>query len=164
MPQQDDTNDNACKFPFFVCDHLKTFVSNNASSIVNNHSKNDEIDDNQPTNYNDAINLIDTISEKFKLFLAHQVRCKCQLVAISTAEEQIKEKTISSNEKNIETIIIMDFKMKYGMKSTRETTIEHFGKRGIGWHDFAVVYYQLDHEGNTIRNIVYIDQILNDTN
>ena len=54
--------------------------------------------------------------------------------------------------------------MKYGMKSTRETTIEYFGKRGIGWHGFAVVYYQLDHEGNTIRNIVYIDQILNDTN
>ena len=54
--------------------------------------------------------------------------------------------------------------MKYGMKSTRETTIEHFGKRGIGWHGFAVLYYQLDDEGNPIRNIVYLDQILDDTN
>ena len=40
--------------------------------------------------------------------------------------------------------------MKYGMKSTRETTIEYFGKRGIGWHGFAVVYYQLDHEHSNL--------------
>ena len=144
MPQRDDTNDNVCKFPFFVCHHLKTLVSNKATSTtttVNNHPENDEIDDNDSTNFEDAINVIDAISEKFKLFLAHQARCKCQLVAISTAEERIKEKTISSKGENIEAIIIMDFKMKYAMKSTRETTIEHFGKRGIGWHGFAVVYY-----------------------
>ena len=128
-------------FLFFVCDHLKTLVSNKATSTVTNHPKNDEIDDNEPTNYNDAINVIDAISEKFKLFFAHQARYKCQLVAISTAEERIKEKTISSNAENIEAIIIMDFKIKYGMKSTHETTIEHFGKSGIRWHGIAVIYY-----------------------
>jgi len=94
----------------------------------------------------------------------HQVRCKCQHVAISSAEENIKQTTISSGGKFIKALIIMDFKMKYGMKSTRETTIKHFGERGVGLHGFAILYCQLDDEGNPIRNIVYLDQILNDTN
>ena len=58
----------------------------------------------------------------------------------------------------------MDFKMKYEMRSNRETTVEHFGKRGIGWHRFAVIFYLLDEDNNPYRNIVYLDQILSDTN
>ena len=153
MTQRDNTHDNACKFPFFICDHIKKLVSDEIST------ESEDLDERT-----DAVNVIDSISEKFKLFLAHQVRCKCQSVAISAAEEDIKQTTINSGGKNIKALIIMDFKMKYGMRSTRETTIEHFGKRGIGWHGFAVVYYQLDDEGNPTRNIVYLDQILNDTN
>ena len=160
MAQRDNTNDNGCKFPFFLCHHLKSLISNNITT--------EEMNDNElETTENirkDAIDVIDSISEKFKLFLAHQARCKCQMTAISSAEEDIKQTTIKSGGKHIKGLIIMDFKMKYAMKSTRETTIEHFGKRGIGWHGFAVIYYQLDDDGNPYKNIVYLDQIMNDTN
>ena len=57
----------------------------------------------------------------------------------------------------------MDFEMKYMMKNNRETTVEHFGKRGIGWHGFAVIFYLLDEDNNPYKNIVYLDQILSDT-
>ena len=144
MAQQDNTNNNGCKFPFFVCHHLKSIISNN---VATEEMGDDEI---EPTEHirKDAIDVIESISEKFKLFLAHQAWCQCQLTAISSAEEDIKQTTIKSGGKQIKGLIIMDFKIKYGMKSTRETTIEHFGKRGIRWHRFAVIYYQLDAEGN----------------
>ena len=64
----------------------------------------------------------------------------------------------------MKSIIIMDFEMKYMMKNNRETTVEHFGKRGIGWHGFAVILFLLDEDNNPYRNIVYLDQILSDTN
>ena len=60
--------------------------------------------------------------------------------------------------------MILDFKMKFKTRSSRETTVEHYGKRGIGWHGFAIIFYLLDDEGEPYRNIVYLDQILTDTN
>ena len=52
-------------------------------------------------------------------------------------------------------LIITDFKIKYGTKSTRATTIEHFKKKDIGGHGFVVVYYLLYHEGINVE-ILYI--------
>ena len=54
--------------------------------------------------------------------------------------------------------------MKYEMKSTRETIVEHFSERGIRWHGFAIIFYLLDNKGSPYKNIVYLDQILSDTN
>ena len=70
--------------------------------------------------------------------------------------------------------------MKFEAKSARETTVEHFGKRGIGWHGCALIYYlyqqREDDNGNSMFNdngekmmfakkhIIYIDQILEDGN
>ena len=95
----------------------------------------------------DATYVIDGISEKFGLFMAHQARCKCQSVAISTIENDIKEKCVQTKGNVVKALIIMNFKMKYETKSTRETTVEHFGKRGIGWHGFAIIFYLLDGDG-----------------
>ena len=62
------------------------------------------------------------------------------------------------------TLIIMDFKMKFESKSSRETTVENYGKRGISWHGFAVIFYLLDSNGEPFKNIIYLDQILSDDN
>ena len=85
-------------------------------------------------------------------------------MAISQTEENIKKVCVKSKGKNSNALIIMDFKMKFETKSSRETTVEHYGKRGIGWHDFAIILYLLDGQGEPYRNIVYLDQILTDTN
>ena len=54
--------------------------------------------------------------------------------------------------------------MKYEIKSSRESSVEHYGKRGLGWHGMAIIFYLLDNEQQPFKNIVYLDQILNDTN
>ena len=66
---------------------------------------------------------------------------------------------------NIDATLILDFKMKFESMSMRESTIEHFGKRGIGWHGCALVFYQykdilnndgspqLDDNGNTKKDL-----------
>ena len=37
--------------------------------------------------------------------------------------------------------MIIDFKMKFEAMSSRENTLQPFGKRGIGWHGCALIYY-----------------------
>ena len=186
MPLRENTNDNACKFPFYVCDYIKFLVNQsddhtstsstttensniNLSSARTNETTatNDGI--NQPTEIpenvrEDATNVIDAIKEKFRLFLSHQARCQCQSVAISSIEDEIKELCSKSNGKVIKALIIMDFKMKFESRSSRETTVEHYGKRGIGWHGFAVIFYLLGDSGEPYKNIIYFDQILSDDN
>ena len=62
-------------------------------------------------------------------------------------------------------MVIIDFKMKYEVKSSRESTLEHYGKRGLGWHGMAIIFYLFDDtESAPYKNIVYIDQIMNDSN
>ena len=52
-------------------------------------------------------------------------------------------------------LIIIDFKKKFETKSTRESTLEHYGKRGIGWHGCAVIYYQYKIKTDDKDKIVY---------
>ena len=70
-------------------------------------------------------------------------------------------------------IMIMDFKMKYKAKSVQKSTNGHYGKRGIGWHGCALIYYlykiKIDKNNNIVfnknrkevykpcKNIVYVD-------
>ena len=39
----------------------------------------------------DAVKVIDSISEKFQLYSTHQTRCECQQSAISKIDNNIKE-------------------------------------------------------------------------
>ena len=65
MPKRDNTNDNGCKCPFFVCHHVKNPVRTN----VNIESDREHVRD-------DAIRVIDGISKKFNFFMGYQTRCK----------------------------------------------------------------------------------------
>lgn len=159
---------NACRYPFYFCHRLKEMIRENTNVEVNNDMK------------KDALKVIDDTRQKFVLYMAHVCRCKCQSVGIKRVEDNYRDKCKSSKGKLIDGILILDFKMKFESKSTRESTIEHFGKRGIGWHGCALIYHryeevcdsagetQLDENGNplmeVVKKIVYIDQILEDNN
>ena len=80
MSQRNNIDDNACKFPFYLCERLKTNIVSTAS-IEKGTSPNDG--ERRDACVGDAIGVINSISEKFKLYMAHQVRCKCQSMAIS---------------------------------------------------------------------------------
>lgn len=140
-----NTDDNGCKFPFFVCTELKTLIQTNPS-----------IESDREHVRRDAIQVIDGISHKFKLYLALQTRCQCQSMAISQVETDMKELCTRSCGSTIHAMIIIDFKMKYEIKSARESTVEYYGKRELGWHGMAIIFYLYDYtEGSSYKNIVF---------
>ena len=162
---QINTQCQECKFPFYACNQLKRMCS---SSICENELR------------NDALEVIDDTAEKFKLYMAHVCRCSCQSQSLHSIEKSLKKQCVDTKGGVTRALIIIDFKMKFETKSTRESTLEHYGKRGIGWHGCAVIYYLYkiktddknkivyDEHGSEIyearKNIVYIDQIMERSN
>ena len=144
---------NTCKFPLFLCNYLKKVIEETKSN-ENHHD----------LTCDDAFTVVDNIKDKFSLYLAHQTRCKCQQTSISHMEDMSKSTCLESNGKVVKALVIMDFKMKFEVRSARESQVQHFGKRVIGWHGMAVIFYLLDENGEAQRNIVYLDQILDDSN
>ena len=65
--------------------------------------------------------------------MGHIVRCKAQ-------NDQIKEILAQSKGKNV--VITIDYMMKYEETRARESSREHYGKRGIIVHG-ALLKYQL---------------------
>ena len=60
---------------------------------------------------------------------------------------------------------MIDFKMKFNPISACETTVNHYGKRGISWHSFCLIYYMYDNEvKEAVRYCTYLDQTLSDGN
>ena len=91
------------------------------------------------------------------------------------AIQKIHEDTINecyTKTESVTALVIGDFKMKFEPLSSRETTIEHYGKRGISWHGFCIQFYLLKNmtleDGTTTEKeqkyTVYIDQIISDGN
>ncbi len=68
--------------------------------------------------------------------------------------------------------MIGDYKMKFEPMSQRETTLDHYGKRGISWHGFCLQFYLLKCEKSddgedakvTSKYTVYLDQVVSDGN
>ena len=128
----------------------------------------------------DAMAVIDDTSKKYGLYMAHVTRCTNQVHAINDKEKELETLCINSKGKQIGGMLIIDFKMKFEAQSTRESSVEHFGKRGIAWHGCALIYYlyeakktddgstMIDTNGNEIyygkKYLVYIDQILTNSN
>ena len=164
--QKTGTNCLACKFPFYTCAKLSILVS---AQTQGNRVMND-----------DAISVISDIRKKFQLYMAHVCRCRSQNMQIRIVEESMKNLCTTSRGSVTNGLMIIDFKMKFETQSTRESTLEHFGKRGIGWHGCALVYYLyeldlnknndpiLDNDGKdkyiAKRYIAYIDQVLSESN
>ncbi len=149
-----------CKFPFFVCNEVQKHVL-----MVGDHDS---------FIRNDAIKVIDKCQRKFKLFMGHQARCTNQNKAIREIEEQIKRDGLDKRNRGVQAIMIGDFKMKFEPMSSRETTLDHYGKRGISWHGFCLIFYlssQSLADGDSeedadkaVRYTVYLNQLLSDSN
>ena len=74
------------------------------------------------------------------------------------------KKSISTD---VHVLMIIDFKMKFEPVSARETSLEHYGKRGIGWHSVQLEEVEDDDRSITkevVQYSVYMDQILADRN
>ena len=78
----------------------------------------------------------------------------------------------ASNSSDVHALMIIDSKMKSEPLSARETTLDHYGKRGIGWNGVHIMYFKLeevkDDDGNVtkepVQYSVYMGQILADGN
>ena len=143
----------ACKFPFYSTSKLKELVRQSPSSDK------EMIDD--------AIRVIDSTTEKFALYMGHICRKRSQSSQIKDREQYIQKCCEHSKGKDTKCIAVMDFKMKFESMSARESSVEHFGKRGMGWHGFALMYYLWEKNKNTNqyctqKYIIYIDQVLKD--
>ena len=143
----------ACKFPFYSTSKLKELVKQSPSSDK------EMIDD--------AIKVIDSTTEKFALYMGHVCRKRSQSSQIKDREKYIQKCCEHSKGKDTKCIAVMDFKMKFESMSARESSVEHFGKRGMGWHGFALMYYLWEknkktNQYYTQKYIIYIDQVLKD--
>ena len=148
-----------CRYPTYVCNRI-------LGGII------DKIDEDDGMS-RDAINLIKSCSSKFRIFMGHRMRCTNQNEAINKLKDDMVKKLLESNGTDVCALMIIDFKMKFEPASARETSLEHYGKRGIGWHGVHIMYYKLedvqDDEGGTsskkpVQYSVYLDQILDDGN
>ena len=89
-------------------------------------------------------------------------------MAISQLELDMKELCMRSCRYTITAMVFMviiNFKMKDEIKSSRESTVDHYGKRGLGWHGMAIIFYPFDDKESALnKKIVYVDQIVNNSN
>ena len=72
--------------------------------------------------------------------MGHRARCTNQNLAITEIEKQMKEDCMNKR-KGVKAIMKGDFKMKFEPMSSRETTINHYGKRGVSWLRFCLIFY-----------------------
>lgn len=153
--QRSVTNCCGCKFPFFMLDKLKHIVR-------------DTNDKPEPIKQ-DAMSVIDDTAQKFRLYMGHAARCRSQSFNINKVLEGCEKICENTKGEYVKGVMIIDFKMKYEARSSRESSIEHYGKRGMGWHGVAIVYFLweiIDDEGNfgPRKYHIYINQILSDSN
>ena len=71
--------------------------------------------------------------------MAHVARCINQVHAINENEGKLNHLCVNSKGKDIERILFIDFKMEFEAKSTMESTVQYFGKKGVAF--CALIYY-----------------------
>ena len=82
--------------------------------------------------------------KKSRLFLGHRARCLNKNIPIRKLEERLKVACMNNRmNKDITAIMIGDFKMKYEPLSSRESTLDHYGKQGISWLALCLSYLLL---------------------
>ena len=142
-----------CKFPFYVINQIKCCITRSG-----------DLDIDEPK-IEEALTVLDDSLDRFCMYMGHKARCSNQSQSIRNIEEGLKDKCSKSKGDKVEALLIMDFKMKFNPMSSRESTIDHYGKRGISWHGFGLIYYLYDEvEHKPVRYCNYLDQILSDGN
>lgn len=143
----------ACEFPAAFLKEVEECIRMNT-----NHP---------PDIVNDACRVIEDFKAKFELYMAHRARVVNAQVNINKILTTMENDCGKENETKTG-LVVIDWKMKFQPRGSRETTLEHFGKRGIGWHGALMhvfVNEQEEDSNGTIvdvvrRKTVYCDQIM----
>ena len=158
---------NACNFPnFCILELHKAVVA--AAQLPNSTISEDVV--------KDAIEVIIDAAHKLELYRGHRVRVANQQVHLDKILKDM-EKECLDKKNSSDTLIIADWKMKFEPMSSRETSQQHFAKRGIGWHGCLCLYFKYEEqcmedksggvtsiEGKAVRYTVYCNQILEGSN
>ena len=120
----------------------------------------------------EAINVMNDCATKFRLYMGQHIQCKNQSIAIDQIKQDTIDRIKTSNGQDIHALMIIDFKMKFESLPTRETSLDHCGKRSIGWYGDYLMCFKLEEVEDEDRSIikeevqysVYLDQILADGN
>ena len=110
-------------------------------------------------NSEDALRVIKDAEKKMRLYQGHRARVCQQRQALQKVRDTLVEQCAAQSS-TATAIVTMDFKMKFEETSSRETTKEHFAKRGMSWHGCLITFYKSDRNGTVTQHNVYLDQIL----
>lgn len=123
----------------------------------------------------DALKVLADTAHKFKLYQGHCARVRNQQAAIAAIHKELAAECLATS-RTTRAVITVDWKMKFEATSARETTRQHYGKRGLSWHGCLVTYYRPKQvtwetsDGTSVevteaeRVNVYIDQIMDGDN
>ena len=127
----------------------------------------------------DAKRVMDDIENKLELYRGHRIRVISQQRAIDEMFQSMEDECRETKHNCTRAVLTIDWKMKFEAVSARETTQQHFGKRGISWHGCLLTFFRyiedesmedgddeddVDEVGDAERVNVYVDQILEGTN
>ena len=87
--------------------------------------------------------VVSDIQQKLELYHAHRVHVANQQKAIYKIEEEVKQECLENKIRSKHALVVIDWKMKYESMSARETSQEHFRKRGIAWHGCLLKFFDM---------------------
>lgn len=121
---------NECLFP--------AWWFSRCHEMVNSHRNNPDRDIDINT-IESAVTLLKDAEEKLELYREHRLRVACQQNALKklAEESELYTRALKLKEPTC-AIVIIDWKMKFQSMSARETSQQHFGKRGIGMNVYVL--------------------------
>eukprot|EP00731_Ephydatia_muelleri_P003208 Em0001g3208a len=93
----------------------------------------------------DALEVIKDAAENLELYRGHRVRVTNQQVHLEKIIKDMEKKCLD-NKRSSEALVVADWKMNFEAMSSRETSQQHFAKRGIGWHGCLCLYFKIGSE------------------
>ena len=143
----------ACSFPFHVVTKVKQLVGDcDANTLLTNGGE---------AAKQDALKMLDDVFEKMHLYQGHRARVVNQNLAIEKALRNLEHQASLGDSSTV--LMVIDWKMKFEALSSRETTQEHFGKRGLPWHGAMIFHFRrevVDGKVVTRPYHIYVDQIM----
>ena len=95
--------------------------------------------------------------------MGHKARVVNQPQRIKALQNQMKDACVNSKGEIVIALLCIDWKMKWEPFLNRETTMEHYGKRGVSWNGAYILYY-IWLEGKAVEQRMYLNQILEGDN
>eukprot|EP00049_Salpingoeca_infusionum_P013069 m.244130 g.244130 ORF g.244130 m.244130 type:complete len:880 (-) comp15351_c0_seq3:204-2843(-) len=150
FPERDTVQCKACNFPSYVTRHLQAVVRETQG---------------EPEVAADACRVLVDIEHKFDLYCGHRLRVVNQHQAIDCIHKELRQECMRTKAVSTSAVVIADWKVKWEPRYYRETTRQHFGKRGISWHGYLLHFYDYDAiNDEAVRKTVYCDQVIDGSN